>query len=204
MTPDSSLRACRHSRHILRHRWLLSLGAVVLLLTDAAGFGCRREFQSPELASLLIHLDGPLGSDLQLAGLSIAAQPDRKSWLVTVYSRVLRVRNPRPRLWVHAYPPAAHEYFTMVSTGAFPSASAGEIVKDGFLLERAGAFNLYIGVTGGDGSYGPAFGLGWIGVGDPDTPEYHRAYRFLQEADDARAEAMLVQTKRDYPKAQLP
>jgi hypothetical protein len=60
------------------------------------------------------------------------------------------------------------------------------------------------GVTGADGSLGPAVGLGWIGVGDPDTPEYHRAYRFLQEADDNRADAMLAQTQRAYPNAKLP
>ena len=152
----------------------------------------------------MIHLDAPLGSDLRLAGLSIAAQPDRTSWIVTVYSKVVKVRNPRPRLWLHAYPQEGRDYFTMAPTTAFASAAAGGVVKDGFLLERAGAFNLYIGVTGADGSYGPAYGLGWIGIGDPDTPEYHRAYRFLQEADDARAEAMLVQTQRDYPTARLP
>jgi hypothetical protein len=46
--------------------------------------------------------------------------------------------------------------------------------------------------------------LGWIGIGEPDTKEYHEAYRFLQGADDGRAVVMLEQARHDYPHAKLP
>ena len=85
-----------------------------------------------------------------------------------------------------------------------PSIGVGQLVKDEFVLTRAGAFNLYAGVFGADGSLGDAVGLGWMGVGDPETTEYHVAYRFLQDADDTRAAAMLAQTQRAYPDAKLP
>lgn len=160
--------------------------------------------EAAALATLPIHLDKPLGSDLHLAGLSVTAQPDRRSWIVALHSKVLHMRNPRPQLWVHAYPQERSEYFSVDPTGIFPSADVDRVVKDGFLLKRAGAFNLYVGVMGADGSLGSAVGLGWVGVGDPDTPEYHAAYRFLQEADDTRAAAMLEQAQHDYPNAKLP
>jgi hypothetical protein len=188
-------------------RRLTAIALVPLCAALAAGAsGCRRGPAAADEtgAPLLVHLDVPLGPDLQLAGLSIAARPDRTSWIVTLHSTVLRSRDPRPRLWVHAYPQESQEYFTMSPSGGFAPAVAGRSVADGFLLERAGAYNLYAGVTGADGSLGPAVGLGWIGVGDPETPEYHRAYRFLQEADDSRADAMLAQTRHDYPDATLP
>lgn len=178
-----------------------SLCAAVAL----AAIGCRRAADAPGGAGApLIHVDKPLGSDLQLAGLSIAMQPDRTSWIVTVHAKVVRARDRRPPLWVHAYPQESQEYFTLNPAGPFAAAAAGQFVADPFVLDRPGAFNLYVGVMGADGSLGPAVGLGWIGVGAPDTPEYHRAYRFLQEADDSRADAMLAQAKRDYPGARLP
>ena len=164
--------------------------------------GCRHD--SHELASLPVHIDKPLGADLQLAGLRITTRPDRRSWIVTVYSKVLNARNPRPPLWVHAYPQDAGPYFIVDPVGTFRPASVGGVVQDEFLLTKAGAFNVYIVVTGADGALGPAVGLGWVGVGDPDTPEYHVAYRFLQEADDTRAAAMLEQTQHVYPTARLP
>jgi hypothetical protein len=170
--------------------------------------GCQRRSpataEAAELASLPIHVDKGLGADLRLAGIRVTTRPDRRSWIVTVYSTVLTFRNPRPPLWVHAYPQESSTYFTMDPVGTFPSADVGHVVKDEFLLKSAGAFNLYVGVTGADGSLGPAVGLGWVGVGDPDTREYHVAYRFLQEADDARAAAMLAQTQDVYPGAKLP
>lgn len=157
-----------------------------------------------ELTSLPIHLDHALGADLRLAGLQITAQPDRQSWIVTVYSTVPGAKHPRPHLWVHAYPQGSATYFNVDPVNTVPPTNVGQVITDAFVLTRAGAFNLYMGVTGTDGSLGPAVGLGWIGVGDPDTPEYHVAYRFLQEADDTRAAAMLEQTQHAYPNARLP
>lgn len=165
--------------------------------------GCQRESR-PSLASPPIQVDSALGPDLHLLGLEITTQPDRRSWRVTVYSTVLIATNPRRHLWVHAYPQGSSTYFALDPAGTFPSANVGQVLKDEFVLARAGAFNLYAGVTGADGSLGAAVGLGWVGVGDPDTPEYHAAYRFLQEADDTRAAAMLAQTQRVYPDVRLP
>ena len=156
------------------------------------------------LAGLPIHLELPLGADLRLAGLSVAARPDGRSWVVTLHSTVLHQRNPRPQLWLHAYPPGSGEYRIVGPTGGFLSADAGRVVHDGFLMPGPGAFNLYAGVMGADGSYGPAVSLGWVGWGNPDTPEYHAAFRFLQEADDNRAAAMMEQARRDYPSVTLP
>jgi hypothetical protein len=188
-------------------RRLTTIGVVVLCAAVAAGAaGCRRDAgmsQPGEVAALLMRVDKPLGSDLQLIGVSIALQPDRASWAIAVYSNVLRVRDPRPQLWLHAYPQGTAAYITLNPLGASLLADA-RVVRDVFRLDRPGAYDLYIGVTGADGSLGPAVGLGWLGAGDPDTPEYHRAYRFLQEADDSRADAMLQQTRRDYPNARLP
>ena len=178
------------------------LACACLSALGGVAVGCRHD--SPELASLPVHIDKPLGADLQLAGLRITTRPDRRSWIVTVYSKVLSARNPRPPLWVHAYPQASATYFIVDPVGSFPPANAGGVVQDDFLLTKAGAFNLYIGVMGAGGDLGAAVGLGWVGVGDPDTPEYHAAYRFLQEADDTRAAAMLEQTQRVYPTARLP
>jgi len=182
--------------------------AITSLCAVVAGgaIGCGRVANAPDSGAVapLIRIDRPLGSDLQLAGLSIAMRPDRRSWTVVVHSKVRRAPDPRPQLWVHAYPQASQEYFTLSPAGTFPAAAVGQFVRDGFVLDRAGAFNLYVGVAAADGSLGPATGLGWIGVGDPDTPEYHAAYRFLQEADDSRADAMLLQTQRDFPGARLP
>ncbi|MBZ5556402.1 MAG: hypothetical protein LAO77_03900 [Acidobacteriia bacterium] len=189
-----------------------------LVLCALVSTGCKREpppatataspapaiTEAAMVAALPIHLDGPLGDDLRLVGLSVQATPDRKGWEVTVYSKVVHKQDPRPQIWVHAYPKGSQEYFIVPPNGAFPVADAGRVVKTPFLLKKAGAFNLYAGITAADGSYGPAFGLGWIGVGDPDTKEYHEAYRFLQEANDARALAMLEQARRDYPNAKLP
>jgi len=182
------------------------LAASLCAALAAGPIGCRGVADAPDggAAALLIHLDAPLGSDLQLAGLSIAMRPDRASWIVTLHSKVLRARDPRPRLWVHAYPQESQEYFTLNPAGAFQAAAVGRFVSDGFVLDRPGAYNLYAGVTGADGSLGPAVGLGWVGAGDPETAEYHRAYRFLQEADDSRADAMLMQTQRDFPNVKLP
>ncbi|MBI3494056.1 MAG: hypothetical protein HY047_20100 [Acidobacteria bacterium] len=160
--------------------------------------------EAAALAALPIHVDQPLGSDLQLVGLSVEARPDHRSWVVTLHSKVLRKQNPRAQLWLHAYPKGSHEYFIVDLISTSPPADAGRVVTDGFLLKKAGAFDMYAGVMGADGSYGPAFGLGWVGVGDPDTKAYHEAYRFLQEANDARAAAMLEQARRDYPNAKLP
>ena len=194
-------------------------GALLTAIASAGAAACRSDGAHPpgvaapvdpwiatpaDVAVLLIHLDKPLGSDLKIVGLAVAARPDRTAWVVTLYSKVLRSQRPRPAVWIHAYPQASQEYFTLAATGAFPSADAGLILKDTFLLQQPGAFNLYAGVIGSDGGLGPAVGLGWIGAGDPDTAEYHRGYRFLQEADDSRAEAMLVQTQREYPNAKLP
>lgn len=157
-----------------------------------------------ELASLPIHLDTALGAGLHLVGLRVTTLPDHRSWIVTLYSTAVRAQTPRPRLWVHAYPQESATYFTLEPPAAFASVSVGDLVTDAFVLTRPGAFNLYAGVGGADGSLGPAVGLGWIGAGDPDTPEYHVAYRFLQEADEARAAAMLEQTQHAYPGARLP
>ncbi len=162
------------------------------------------EAEANALAALPIRVDRALGPDLQLVGLSVAARPDGQSWVVTLHSKVLRKRTLRPQVWLHTYPQGSQEYFIVDPNGGFPSAEAGRVVKDPFLLKKPGAFNLYAGIMGADGSYGPAVGLGWIGVGDPDTKEYHDAYRFLQGSDDARALVMLEQARRDYPKAKLP
>jgi hypothetical protein len=183
--------------------------------------GCRREPPVPSesrtaaapdpaiaeaaaLAALPIHIDQPLGENLQLAGVSVEARQDRKSWIVTLHSTVVHKQDPRQQVWVHAYPKDSHEYFIADLITTTPPAEAGRVVKDGFLLKNAGAFNLFAGLMGADGSYGSAFPIGWIGVGDPDTKEYHAAYRFLQETNDARALAMLDQARRDYPNAKLP
>jgi hypothetical protein len=160
--------------------------------------------EAAALAELPIRVDQALGPDLELAGLSVAARPDGQSWVVTLHSKVVHTRTPRPQIWVHAYPKGSQEYFIVDPNGGFPSAEAGRVVKDPFLLKKPGAFNLYAGIMGADGSYGPAVGLGWIGVADPGTKAYHEAYRFLQEANDARALAMLEQARRDYPNAKLP
>jgi hypothetical protein len=162
------------------------------------------EAEANALAALPIKVDRELGPDLQLVGLSVAARPDGQSWVVTLHSKVAHKRAPRPQIWLHAYPQGSQEYFIVDPNGGFQSAEAGRVVKDPFLLKKPGAFNLYAGIMGADGSYGPAVGLGWFGVGDPDTKEYHEAYRFLQEADDARALVMLEQARRDYPHAKLP
>jgi hypothetical protein len=160
--------------------------------------------EAAALAALPVHLDQALGSDLQLAGLSVQARPDHHDWMVTLHSKVVHKQNPRPQIWVHAYPQGSHEYFIVDPISAFTPAEAGRVVKDPFVLKKPGAFNLYAGIVAADGGYGPAVGLGWVGVGDPDTKEYHEAYRFLQEASDARALAMLEQARRDYPNAKLP
>jgi hypothetical protein len=160
--------------------------------------------EASALAALPIKVDQALGPDLQLVGLSVAARPDGQSWVVTLHSKVVHKRAPRPQIWVHAYPKGSQDYLVIDPDGGSESAEAGRVVKDPFLLKTPGAFNLYAGIMGADGTYGPAVGLGWIGVGDPDTKEYHEAYRFLQEADDGRALAMLEQAQRDYPKAKLP
>ena len=177
---------------------------VCVSVCAGAAAGCARGSAAPELAAVPIHVDKPLGADLQLAGMRITTRPNRTSWIVTVYSTVRHAKGPRPRLWMHAYPQESATYFDVDSAGAFAPADVGHVVSDDFLLPRAGAFNLYVGVIAADGSLGPAAGLGWVGMGDPDTPEYHRAYRFLQEADDTRAAAMLEQTQHVYPAAKLP
>lgn len=174
-----------------------------VIVLGALAVGCQHESR-PSLAPLSIRLETALGMDLRLVGLEITTQPDRRSWTVVLHALVLVARNPRPHVWVHAYPQGSSTYFTVDPGGTFPSMNVGQIVEDAFVLTRAGAFNMYAGITGADGSLGPAVGLGWIGVGDPDTPEYHAAYRFLQEADDTRAAAMLAQTQRAYPNARLP
>jgi hypothetical protein len=201
-----------------------TLIACSLLLTSAVMYaGCKGEpapalppasppaavpdpaiAENAALATLPIHLDQALGSDLQLAGLSVQARPDRHGWVVTLHSKVLHKQNPRPQIWVHAYARNSREYFIVDPDGPFAPAEAGRVVKDPFVLKKPGAFNLYAGIVGADGSYGPAVGLGWIAVGDPDTKEYHEAYRFLLEANDVRALAMLDQARRDYPTARLP
>lgn len=198
-------------KHIIAVSWLV--------VSVAALTGCKREPASPApaaarpdpavleaeaLAALPIHLDQALGPDLQLAGLSVEASPDRRSWVVTLHSKVVHKQNPRPQLWVHAYPKGSPDYFIADLISTTPPADVGRVVKDGFVLKKPGAFNLYAGIMGADGSYGPAIGLGWVGAGDPDTKAYHEAYRFLQEANDARALAMLEQARRDYPNARLP
>ena len=175
---------------------------LLLLVFAAVDAGCIRE--TPQLATLPIQLDSTLGDDLQLEGLSVQAKPDRRAWVVTLHLHVVRRRDPRPELWVHAYPMGSPEYLTLDPTGHFVAADVGTVVLDGFRLNRPGAFNLYAGVKAADGSLGPAVGLGWVGVGDPDTKAYHDAYRFLQEENDARAAAMLEQTRRDFPHAILP
>ena len=159
--------------------------------------------ESLAIAALPIHLDVGIG-DLQLLGMSIDARPDHRSWVVTLYSKVVHKRDPRQQLWVHAYPQGSSDYFIADLVSTTPAADVGRVVKDGFLLKKPGAFNLYAGVMGADGSYGPAYALGWAGVGDPETTEYHDAYRFLQEANDARAAAMADAARRDYPNARIP
>lgn len=197
------------------------IGGSLLVLSALVYAGCKREppVPAPEartvapdpavaeaaaLAALPIHIDQPLGENLQLAGISVQAQPDHRSWVVTLHSKVLHKLDPRQTIWLHAYPKDSREYFIADLITATPPADVGRVVKDGFVIQKGGAFNLYAGVMGADGSYGPAIGLGWVGVGDPDTKEYQEAYRFLQEANDARALAMLEQARRDYPNARLP
>src|ERR1019366_9044182 len=94
--------------------------------------GCSHDSVAAELASLPIQIDKPLGDDLRLAGLRITTRPDRRSWIVTVSSTVLHARNPRPRLWVHAYPQESPEYFTVDPAGPLQPADVGHIVKDEF------------------------------------------------------------------------
>ena len=152
------------------------------------------------LAALPIHLDQPLGADLHLAGLSVAAKPGGRSWEVTLYSRVLHKQADRPQLWVHAYPPANPEYKIVQPTGNFPSADVGRIVKDGFLLPNPGAYNLYTGVTrAGADPYGPAVSIGWVVVGSPASPAFQSGIQFLKSADNSRVAAMQAQALHDYP-----
>ena len=179
------------------------IAGACLIVQTAIAIGCQRANPSP-FASLPIHIEKPLGADLRIAGLEVTPQTDRRSWRITVYSTAVTARHPRPHLWVHAYPQESSTYFALDPVSTFAPMSAGQVVKDEFALARAGAFNLYVGVFNADGSLGDAVGLGWVGIGDPETPEYHTAYRFLQEADDTRAAAMLAQTQRAYPNAKLP
>ena len=195
----------------------------LLLLCAVGDAGCKREApplapakekaavapdpaiaEAAALAALPVRFDAMLGEDLHLEGLSVQAQPDHRSWIVTLHSKVVRRKDPRAQVWVHAYPKGSQEYFIANLISTSPASDAGRVVKDGFLLKTPGAFTLYAGVMGADGSYGPAFALGWVGVGDPGTREYHEAYRFLQEADDTRAAAMLDEARRDFPSAKLP
>src|SRR5262249_53582830 len=140
----------RHRRGHSMSQQSAALAAASLCAAVAlAAIGCRRAADAPGGAGApLIHVDKPLGSDLQLAGLSIAMQPDRTSWVVTVHGKVVRARDRRPPLWVHAYPQESQEYFTLNPAGPFAAAAAGQFVADPFVLDRPGAFNLYVGVMG--------------------------------------------------------
>ena len=180
---------------------MLGVAASMLLVCAC---GTQSSASLPALDGVLIRLDAPLEPELRVAGLAVAQRAGGASWLVTLYLRVLRGSSRRHSVWVHAYPQGSRQYLTLAPAATPAVEAEGAILTEAFVLERAGAYNLYAGLTGADGSLGPATPLGWIGAGQPETIEYHRAYRFLQEADDSRAAAMLLQTQRDYPNAKLP